>query len=120
MTKNKQQIQDEIAELQKQLEEMERPKEYNYLVLDGAIARNPIKSMFYIIQRSDDEVPKPYDYDQPHGLGVFETREEAEDCRAALIGVLDLAKGPIRHSILFEIIRKGKSVIKSIEEGTYG
>ena len=120
--KTKQQIQDEIAELQKQLEEMGQPKTYHYLMLDGAIACNPIKDIFNILPSSDDD-----GYDQPHGLGKFETREEAEDCRAALIFILDLAKQyAVRLEDFYgnectfnEMLMQGQRVIKAIEEGTY-
>lgn len=114
MTKTKQQIQDEIAELQKQLEEIEEvEKTYHYLMLDGAVACNPIKDIFNILPSSDDD-----GYDQPHGLGKFETREEAERCRIALIGLLDLAKRD-KYADMFDLLRRGERIIKSIEEGTY-
>lgn len=116
--KTKQQIQDEMAELQKLLEEMDQPKTYHYLMLDGAIACTPIKDIFNILPSFDDD-----GYDQSHGLGKFETRKQAEHCRAALVGILHLAKFAIlsvEESNAWNIVmRRGREVIHQIEKGTY-
>lgn len=116
-TKTKQQIQEEIAALQKQLEEMDQPKTYHYLMLDGAIACTPIKDIFNILPGFDDD-----DYDQPHELGKFETREEAGAARFALIGLLHLLKSEINFYYtdrmnIKDLIGQGQAVIKAIEEG---
>lgn len=120
--KTKQQIQEEIAALQKQLEEMGQPKTYHYLMLDGAIACTPIKDIFNILPSFDDD-----GYDQSHGLGKFETREYAENARAALVGLLRLLKEldgveqaeASQYTCYVYLREYGRKTIKAIEEGTY-
>ena len=118
--KTKQQIQDEMAELQKLLEEMERQRWYlttpygDTLTLSG----QTIDNLFMVEEYQSASINH-----QPHGLGKFETREEAERTRVVLIGALDLAKRDtlyVVEKMAWDcLLARGKDVIKAIEEGTY-
>lgn len=123
MTKTKQQIQNEIAALQKQLEEMENleMKDIFFWGLELGyscnIPFNYINGLF-MVRKTIKHSPSP-----SHGLGKFERKGDAERTRAVLIGALDLAKKDLLElgeiTIWNDLLARGQAVIKAIEEGTY-
>ena len=129
--KTKQQIQEEIAELQKQLEKKKTELDdlnTDYVLNIASVSgwrlfiENPL-----ILQVSERTPGQSKCRDQPHGLGKYKTQEYAEHARAALIGLLRILKqldgvdraDASQYNIYLHLRKYGQETIKAIEEGTY-